>query len=55
MEQLAIEASTLRTIIEKEVPSQYLDEKEHTDKKDIEQIKRFKAEVKNQKNIDDLL
>ena len=47
MEQLAIEASTLRSVIEKEVPTQYLGRKEHTNEKDIEQIKKFKEDVKS--------
>lgn len=55
MEQLGIEASKLRAIIEKDVPVKYLNEKPHTDKNDIEQIKKFKADVKDQANIGELL
>lgn len=55
IEQLGIEASKLRAIIEKDVPVKYLDAKTHTDKKDIEQMKKFKEDVKDQKSIGELL
>jgi hypothetical protein len=54
-EQLAMEAANLRSIIEKEVPAQYLNDKILTDKNDIDLIKQFKTQVKNQKTLDDNL
>lgn len=56
MEQLAIEASKLRAIIEKEVPTDYLGTKKYTDPKDIQQIKKFKETVKDpQKSLEEIL
>lgn len=56
MEQLGLEASKLRAIIEKEVPIDYLEKKEHIDPKDIQQIKKFKETVTHpQKTFDEIL
>jgi hypothetical protein len=56
MEQLAIEASALRAIIEKEVPTSYLGSKRLTDPNDIKQIKKFKETVENpQKSFEEIL
>jgi hypothetical protein len=56
MEQLAIEASTLRIIIKKEVPTDYLGKKKYTDPKDIQLIKKFKETVENpQRSFEEIL
>jgi hypothetical protein len=56
MEQLALEASALRSVIEKEMPSEYLGSKTLIDPKDIKQIKKFKDTVQNpQKSFEEIL
>ena len=56
MEQLGLEAFTLRKIIEKEVPIKYLERKAHVDPNDIKQIKGFKENVVHpQKSLDEVL
>ena len=56
MEQLGLEAFTLRQIIENEIPAKYLEQKAHVDAKDIKQIKEFKETVDSpQKTLDENL
>jgi hypothetical protein len=45
MEQLAIEASVLRTIIREDSPMSYLETKKHSNPQDRKQIKKFKEEI----------
>jgi hypothetical protein len=56
MEQLGLEASTLRQIIDKENPLEYLGHKNHVDVKDVQQIKKFKINVEHpQTTLDEVL
>jgi hypothetical protein len=56
MEQLGLEAFTLRKIIEKEVPIKYLEQKAHVNPNDVKQIKGFKESVAHpQTSLDEIL
>jgi hypothetical protein len=55
MEQLGLEAFTLRKIIEQEVPTKYLERKAHVDPNDVKQIKDFRESVVHpQKSLDEV-
>lgn len=56
MEQLGLEAFTIRNIIEDEIPIEYLERKQYVDPKDIKQIKGFKESVVHpQTSLDEIL
>jgi len=56
MEQLGLEAFTLRKIIENDNPVRYLEQKTHVASKDLEQIKEFKDSVEHpQTTLDESL
>lgn len=56
MEQLGLEASKLRHIIEDDAPTKYLSKKQYVDPKDIKQIRGFKDSVANtQLSFEELL